>query len=65
MFEKYIKERLDDVERKEDEISVKDEFFDSKDFDLNSEIFNKKLLYPKIKKLIVHDIQTENVEFFF
>ena len=31
MFEKYIKERLDAVERKEDEISVKDEFFDDLD----------------------------------
>ena len=65
MFEKYIKERLDDIERKEDEILVKDEFFYSKDFDLNSDIFNQKISYPKIKKLIVHDIQTENIEFFF
>ena len=65
MFEEYIKEILKNPDRKEDEIFVKNEFFYSKDFDLNSEIFNQKIFYPKIKKLIVHDIQTENIEFFF
>ena len=65
MFEEYIKEILKNPDRKEDEILVKDEFFYSKDFDLNSDIFNHKISYPKIKKLMVHDIQTENIEFFF
>ena len=65
MFEEYIKEILKNPDRKEDEIFVKNEFFYSKDFDLNSEIFNQKIFYPKIKKLMVHDIQTENIEFFF
>ena len=58
MFEEYIKEILENPDRKEDEIFVKDEFFYSKDFDLNSDIFNHKISYPKIKKLMVHDIQT-------
>ena len=65
MFEEYIKEILENPDRKEDEIFVKDEFFYSKDFDLNSKIFNHKISYPKIKKLMVNDIQTENIEFFF
>ena len=65
MFEEYIKEILENPNRKEDEIFVKNEFFYSKDFDLNSKIFNQKIFYPKIKKLSLYFLVVENLKRMF